>query len=570
MESNVGFNIIQKLNSSQYSFTQSFEERYMDKVIANNSLLIAMKYSLQISYDHQETLLVFATPLEHQLNTHIIFEEKSIIYHIEHNSKQYLIAHNHIQYLNNAYTLLDTIEAELLNGISYSTSFKKEFELHLPLSKEQFSIINTIQIVDDLSSQSHLLTPHLSLEHAHHSLIYETFPLNNIITNLHFVEKIYEFIHFSYSAKHPTFAQQEIFQIVNDNSIVLNSQSRKSTTQLIIEPKVTYYLDISPNSVVPLITTQPSDYPLPLFISSQNSFVEIANANEFRTITGREFQYSQRLFQSIIIKDKYSNYSTYANLFLNSQFIDLLNSQPTHIYSSPQEYHLKKALSNSSPKFKPMQQPFSITIEQLIQDIISFIQEKMIETAQFPEKSINTPLSYFLLNYVSIFDEMLSNYDNYQDYEIMQQIEDTSIQILNCIYKFEMSFKELYELCAVLFSIVKLNSTFKLALNINNSFFEQFDVFKSREFTHNLILQEYDTAIFEPYFETILQLNALHTYLNVVDTICIINDESYQELLKNTKCQVYIQQNNQISQQINLEEFSFLLETPHLSIYINN
>ncbi|MFP4402081.1 MAG: hypothetical protein ACLFPL_02520 [Candidatus Nanoarchaeia archaeon] len=569
MESDIGFNILQTLNSSHYTFSQTFHKKELKNAVHDKSLLIGIEYFLHINVNSIKTLLIFATPLEHQLATHIIFKRGTLMYHIEYNSQEYIVAHNQIQYLNDIYNILDSIEVELFEDLQYNVKFSKEFILHHPLlnqtsSNTALKQLHTIQVSDNLHSSSLLLIPHLYIEHAQSSIIQDLIPLNNILANSYYIEKLYEYCNLKYSSQHPTFAGAKIFQVIV-NSVDTNHSNDEKLE--IIEPNVDYHLKISPTSTCVLVSSKPSKYPLPLFLSSYNSFVEIANSDEFKSITGRTFSYSLQLFQTIIIKDKHSMYATYANLYLNAENEELLNSQPIYLYSTPKEYYLKKSLAHSTLLFKPTQDRFSIHIEQSINKIISYVQEAMIQNAQFPTKKSSTPLSYTFVYIAQELYEIIKQYGEFEEFEILESIHSKIITILSCIDKFIINFDELYELSVVLFMIFKMNSLYKLSLNIDEKFFNQFDEFKVQENELETLIQSYDSTCTHNYYQIVMELNSLFLYLQTVETLCVVEDERLNSLLKHTLCKIIVKQSN-VLHKINLKSCKKIIQKPLISIYV--
>lgn len=565
----IAFLILNLLHSSKdYYIAQSLktttpklenvEEESILKQFSDVQLL-GMYYTIKISQEVEEDFLLFATPLEHLLSTNIILEKNSSLYRIEYEYKVCLILPQHIDYLQKPYTFLEEIESHYFENYSYSPSFKQEIIAMLPQSNYFLKkiIINSEENENSSLLFTHykpLLTPHINSYHANFCIENEIF-IFDITHSKEFLKYVYKYSYFTSRSTTKHFFGGEIISYLSTRySIeILPSYSNIALNCF----PTTFCFKASPNTYLPLITTHKSNYPLPIFISQENNFLEFTNLESFKERTGVHFKFDYDLLQKLIIKENHLHNSQLCHFFIpkNTAYL-LFEKSPANIYTSPTQYHLKSLLFNSKKecleklKFGETK-VFKYNYSKEINRLIELTKYGIIANTHYPDSSKQSIISHYCMY---IFKQLeyskeelsllikktnknsekrqneLNNSFNLSYCSIHERIYEHIQHLLHTLNYIKITENEIYEINLILqtlYQIIQIES--KSSSNIKNktfdfskvdfSFFIELNLFNANTDeecfeSSKEILKNYNGAKIELHYKTIYSISLLFNFLS--------------------------------------------------------
>lgn len=565
----IAFSILNLLHSSKdYYITQSVETTTpkLDKVKEkpflkqfSNVQLLGMYYRIKISSEVEEDFLIYATPLEHLLSTNIILQKESSLYRIEYEYKVCLILPQHIDYLQKPYTFLEEIETHYLENYQYLPTFKQEVILILPQSNYFY---NKIIISDKENENSSLLlnhykpllTPHINSYHATFCIKNEIF-IFDITGSKQFLEYIYKY---SYFTPHSTTKHFFGGEIVNYLSTRYSIEILPTHLNIALNSfTTTFFFKVSPNTYLPLITTQKSNYPLPIFISQENEYLNFKDSEIFNEETGIHFKYDYDLLQKLIIRESHLYNSKLCHFFIpkNSAYL-LIEKSPLNIYTSPTQYYLKSLLLNSKEeslenlKFR-QNKVSSYNYSKNINTLIELTRQAVIENTHYPDSSKQSIISHYcmyIFKKLECLKEELSLLIKREDekceiqedgflksfetgyFSLHEKINKLIQHLLHTLYYIKITENEIYEINLILQTLNQIiqieNENITLFNNfqkfdfskIDFSFFIELNLFNLNLSGENSnycesILKNYNRDEIELHYKTICSISLLFEFL---------------------------------------------------------
>lgn len=627
------FSILTLLNSSQnyiikqnlITTTPKLEEVKEESVFKQFSdvQLLGMYYTIKISQDNEEQFLIFATPLEHLLSTNIILQNNSSLYRIEYEYKICLILPQHIDYLQKPYTFLEEIESPYLENYQYTPTFEQKITLLLPKSKY---FLNKIILCEENSNNDKnnkfslsthykpLLTPHINTLHANFCIENNIFVFN-ITSSKQFLEYIYKYSYFT-----PNSTTKHFFggQIINFISTRYSIEIIPSLANIALNSyTTTFYFKVSPNTHLPLITTQKSNYPLPIYISRANEYTHFTSLESFKELTGVHFKYDYDLLQKLMIKENYAHNSQLCHFFIpqNTAYL-LFEKSPLQSYTSPTQYFLKSFFFK--PSFLDSQSShlrnlkfnqnnlFTYNYTHMVNELLQLTKKAIIANTHYPDASKQSILSHYCiylfkeLNSIkeqisSLLELTIDNSQNTQEevikmfnskyyyyhekiYSHMQQLSHillyTNISE-DEIFEINLILQTLYEVIQLelnnsstnveeyLFNFSKIDFSFFIDLDLfdfsnNNSNYEQLS--KSEKVLYNYNENEINT-----HYLTISSLSTMLSYLTHNSFKFATNNSSLKKILS------LINPKSEQIESFNLNHTSNTLsKNSHKTIFSNN
>lgn len=485
LNSESNYYINQKFKIVSPKLNESREGEYMMKQFSNVSL-IGINYEIKISSSTTEQFLIYATPLEHLLSINIILKSETSLYRIEYEYQNCLILPKHLDYLQKPYTFLEEIESKYLHNFYYTTPFEQSITKLLPESWEKSNRI----IVNDnnhniFDFNKILLTPHINSNHSKFCIDNKIF-LFNISSSKEYIEKIFKYSHYVPSLKNKHFLGAEVINIILARYFieVIPSENDLAISTFL----TTFYFKITPNLHLPLITNEKSNYPLPLFVSSSNSYINFDSCEKFRERTGVSFKFEYDLLQKLLIKENYAHSSQFCHFFIPKNMAEFVfENSIFNSYSTALEFYLKSTLYKSNSRephelaFIPKKQ-FSYNYSALISKLLEIVKSNIIKNTHYPNSSKQGPLSLYclqicknLLNYKkellqlskSIAFQTQHNKKIYEFnsvyYKCHNKIYLQILHLLNTITYYAIHEEDISEICLVLeniYEIMKIDSIF--------------------------------------------------------------------------------------------------------------
>ena len=465
--------------------------------------LIALEYQIQISQSITEDFLIFATPLEHLLSFNIILETKKKIFRIEYDFKTYLVLPEHLDYLGKPYTVLEEIEVEYLENFSYKTSFKQDIIFTLPQSSYR---THKIKIVEKIEHNKILFTPHINTLHLKYDYN-EKLYLFDITSSKNFLQIIHGNIHFNTTIHKEHFLGAQVISTIQARyplEIINDEQDL-----LIIRTFTEYYLQLNESCYIDIISSHPTDYPLPIYISSQyeiqdnfwiNSYVKFEDTNHFLEKTGVHFVYDTKTLQELVVKEPHSKTTYFTNLYLKESIISLTSNPNLEIiiYSNALEFYLKKKFINSQRlEFNLHVEENKIQLfEEILSEYLSLVKNLLLKYALYPKSDSQDPISMSIAHCYSIIYNSLAH--KHSIHQIIYIISNQIRFILNLqtIKPFtNENLSELFSIVALLYQTTSNSSNITVknkefvpffeSIKLDFSFFEDIEIFSNKEHFNN-------------------------------------------------------------------------------------
>lgn len=580
------FKILNLLNTSQNYYTsqefrtttpklEEVEESSILKQFSDVQLL-GMYYSIKISSDVEEQFLLYATPLEHLLSTNIILSQKNSVYRIEYDYKICLILPHHIDYLQKQYTFLEEIESHYLENFNYTPSFQHEITLLLPQSR---LIQNKIIVVDENSSvlthYKPLLTPHLHTSHANYCIKNHLF-IFDIASSKQFLEYVFKYSYFTYNSTTKHFFGGQIINFITTRYFI---EIIPSYANIAINSfATTFYFKVSPNTNIALITTQKSNYPLPIFISSKNMFVDFSSLESFKQRTGVNFKYDYDLLQKLMIKENYSYNAQFCHFFVpkNTAYL-LFEKSLTNFYSSPTQYYIKsifQSFSSSSHNLTFCEENnFGYNYSKIIEKLLEMTKKAIINNAHYPDFSKQSIISHYCIfvykqinlikeEFTSLLeilgDNSKSNVDNEglrlfdsKYYLLHEKLYTCLEKVFRVLRYIKIAKDEIYEINLILSEVFSIVQKEKLVFSknvecevfdfssIDFSFFIDLNLFstnlqlKDLQLSAEKIFDKYNDEEVDNYYYTVYSISLLFNYLSNTPFKFATNNADIKKMLQN-------------------------------------
>ena len=347
----IGFNLLKILNFEE-PHTLRIEQSYYSTPLTNphlkisnsqieiryfsNVTLLGLEYELIINEIKSQSILIFATPLEHLVGINILLLENSKIIRIEYGLKTYLIHESQIEYLQKPYTILEEIEVELFDELSYSTPFSRNISFLLPRNKHKQE---TIRIVEEDFFDKLLFTPHINSLHLHYAINEHIF-LYNIHSDKKILSLIHKHLHYLSNFNTSHFEEAQIVELIYTKYPLEVIDEEKDI--LFHHISTQYYYKITPNLELEIITTNKESYALPCYLnSSLNFFYPFKDSQDFLSKNGVNNSYNLKELQELVVKDENFSILTFTPFFISFRLQEFLRKivSPKY-YSNPIEYHI--------------------------------------------------------------------------------------------------------------------------------------------------------------------------------------------------------------------------------------